>query len=472
MSQVDDKATILSMAQLLREELREVRFTVVRLQNADARLMSHDSMSTALERVDEREHDAGSLREMHDAGAWKRDVFRSDIRVETVPGGPAATARLAAFEDLLEGLGVVGDGYVAQALGCLLIGPTLTSVAPESPEETFGVSAIADLWRYVLIDACLATPHRTATKVIRWTRGAYIDFSRCVLIGRLRVSAPIRLANGITIEELPRQSEHLVERIRTWAGIPPSDYLGRTMLRIPCTIAPVLSRPTKIVRKVNGIPSVSWRMPADVQSHWPLPFGGIQLLVRALSLVCDVDVEAPVIWSDYGDLAHFGQQYGSRMSGGGDLPRRYDSESPVTASLCKAGLRLQPKLTNPGSDVETAIRYWLKSKSRGVDSPDAFVFLRTALESLFLDRGSRAELTFRLATRGAWYTGRNRQERLDRYNALKNVYAAASGAVHTGRVKNKQAELLKDGQEICRLAILKRLRSKKVPVWNDIVFGG
>ena len=99
------------------------------------------------------------------------------------------------------------------------------------------------------------------------------------------------------------------------------------------------------------------------------------------------------------------------------------------------------------------------------------MFLRTALEALFLDRGNCTELIFRLATNGAWYTGRNRAERRQRYDGLKKVCAAASGAAHAGRVKRTGVDLLNDGQEICRMPILNRLHSKQAPVWEDIVFG-
>ena len=122
--------------------------------------------------------------------------------------------------------------------------------------------------------------------------------------------------------------------------------------------------------------------------------------------------------------------------------------------------------------VPTAFEYWLKSKARRLDLADRLVFLRTALEALFLDRGNNAELAYRLATNGAWYTGRNPAERRQRFDTLKNVYAAASGAAHSGRVKGAAEKLLTDGQEICRLAILKRLRSGQDRVWEDIVFGG
>ena len=143
----------------------------------------------------------------------------------------------------------------------------------------------------------------------------------------------------------------------------------------------------------------------------------------------------------------------------------------MTADGLKEALRLQPKFRDMPDTMKTAFEYWRKSKARHPDLADRLVFLRTALEALFLDRSNRAELAFRLATNGACYTGRNPAERRQRYNTLKDVYATASGAAHSGRVKNTAEKLLTDGQAICRLAILKRLRSGQDPVWQDIVFG-
>ena len=143
----------------------------------------------------------------------------------------------------------------------------------------------------------------------------------------------------------------------------------------------------------------------------------------------------------------------------------------ATSRFDQCEVQCQPKLRNMPDSVETALQYWLKSKARHPDLADRLVFLRTALEALFLDRSNRAELAFRLATNGAWCTGRKPAERRQRCNTLKEVYAAASGAAHSGRVKNTAKKLLSDGREICRLAILKRLRSRHDPVWEDIVFG-
>ena len=59
----------------------------------------------------------------------------------------------------------------------------------------------------------------------------------------------------------------------------------------------------------------------------------------------------------------------------------------------------------------------------------------------------------------------------NRYDVLKNVYSAASKAVHGVGMKNGATGLLVQGQDICREGIMKRIRSKQQPDWLEIVFG-
>ena len=472
---VDDRRTVSALAKLLHDELREVRFTVARLTQGDSEFVPSEfggTTNTALEPTSETEFDAVSLKTLHEAGAWKRDLFRSELRVGTIPAGPESAVRRTDFESLLDNLGVLSDGHVAHALGSVLPGYHSSHWRPDSPEKSIGVSDVMALWRYLLVDACLGTPRRTASRVLRWARGARIAFETRVLLGRLHASNSFTLANGVAVERLPSNSEELEDWLPITVGIPSSDYLGRTMLRVPCTIAPGLSKPRKTSRRQpNGVPYVSWEMPVAIASEWPLSHGGIHELTRALSLLCDVAVETPMIWTDYPGHAHFGQRYGVSNMGSGEPTPRATSESAVTADNLRRALRLQSELCNPPPRVGTAIRYWLKSKARRVDVEDGLVFLRTALEALFLDASNRSELRFRLAVHGAWYTGRNRVERRDRYDVLAKIYDAASGAVHAGRVKKGGAELLRSGQAICREGILKRLRSRQDPEWRNIIFG-
>ena len=225
--------------------------------------------------------------------------------------------------------------------------------------------------------------------MLRWARGAPLTFEMRVLLGRLNAASSFALASGLAVERLPRKSSHLDYWLPAGFGLAMSDYLDRTMLRIPCMIAPVLSKPIKVTDQRDGVPVVSWKTSADIETTWQLPLGGVKELTRALSLVCNVAVETPMIWTDYGDHAHFGQRYGNSNIGSGEPTPRAANAAMLTADDLKEATRLQPQLCTPPPNVETALKYWLKSKARRPDAADRLVFLRTALEALFLDGGNR-----------------------------------------------------------------------------------
>lgn len=105
------------------------------------------------------------------------------------------------------------------------------------------------------------------------------------------------------------------------------------MLRIPCRLSPVLSKPTKIIRQHDGTLALSWEISTAIEASWPLPPGGIHGLGRALSLVCDVAAELPRIWLDYADYDHFGQRLNSSSYGIGsrELPPRTPTDSRLSA---------------------------------------------------------------------------------------------------------------------------------------------
>ena len=477
MNSAEDRKRASALTGLLRAELRDARFSVAHLARTNTEFSPGEfggGTSSDVVETTREELDARGLETLHQEGVWKREWFQSDVQVKALSRSSKGADRVDEFERLLDDIGVLSEGCVAHALGSVI--PHYFSSSQDSahaPEKSFSVSAATDLWSYLLVDACLATPRRTANKVLRWLRGAPLNFETRVLLGRLNAASSFALAGGLAVERLPRRNDRLEGWFPVGTSDRRSDYLDRTMLRIPCRISPVLSKPTKITKRPDGTPMQSWETTATMDSSWPLPPGGILELGRALSLVCDVAVEMPMIWFDYSEHAHFGRRVDCSSYGIGsrELPHRTDTHRTLTAADLKKALRLQPKFHNMPDSLATALRYWLKSKARRSDGADQLVFLRTALEALFLDRGNRAELTYRLATNGAWHTGRNRAERKQDFDVLAKVYGAASTAVHEGRVKNTGSALLKSGQEICRLAILKRLRFGQEPVWKDIVFG-
>ena len=199
MNSAEDRRLVSALAKLLREELREARFSVARLVRTEAELLSGDvggAMSTTFERTAETELDADGVKALHDAGSWKRELFQYELWTETLPGGTESARRRTEFEHVLNDLGVLSDGHVAHPLGPLIIGPTLPRIRQDSPVGYIGIAKTADFWGYLVLDACLGTPRRTASKVVRWGRGAMLPFETHVLLGQVRADASFVLGNG------------------------------------------------------------------------------------------------------------------------------------------------------------------------------------------------------------------------------------------------------------------------------------
>ena len=72
---IDEGGAVSALAKLLRDELRDARFSVGHLGRTEAEFVpaeSGDTTTTTLETTFEKELDAGGLKTFHDAGAWKR----------------------------------------------------------------------------------------------------------------------------------------------------------------------------------------------------------------------------------------------------------------------------------------------------------------------------------------------------------------------------------------------------------------
>ena len=122
--------------------------------------------------------------------------------------------------------------------------------------------------------------------------------------------------------------------------------------------------------------------------------------------------------------------------------------------------------------LRVPIQRWRRSKaaSNGVDLA---IDLRIALESLFLDDGNRAELSFRLAVRAAWYLGAEGDERTKIFEAVRDAYDIGSKAVHTGEGYDDVVPVtLAVAQDICHMSILRRIsEGGKPPNWKKVVLG-
>lgn len=123
--------------------------------------------------------------------------------------------------------------------------------------------------------------------------------------------------------------------------------------------------------------------------------------------------------------------------------------------------------------LRIAVDRWRRSK-RATHPVDAYIELRIALEALYLkdfaDENS-GELRFRLSLMGAWHLSADPEERRSIRKTLRDAYDTASGAVHTGQIKDEHRVRLSDAQDLCRRGILKLLREGPPQDWGNLVLG-
>ena len=125
--------------------------------------------------------------------------------------------------------------------------------------------------------------------------------------------------------------------------------------------------------------------------------------------------------------------------------------------------------------------------TRGRNLTDRCLDLGIALESVLLsgkdEDGTSGEISFRLASRGAWYLGANAAERYRIFGILRSAYKLRSNAAHTGKVPNLTKTvhkgeapmptlyLFRDALELCCEAVKKVVRDGKIPRWTQMVLG-
>ena len=125
------------------------------------------------------------------------------------------------------------------------------------------------------------------------------------------------------------------------------------------------------------------------------------------------------------------------------------------------------------ANIGIPILRWIKSKKE-LDTLGQLIELRIALETLYLRNigDGRSELSYRMAIRGSFHLGNNREERKRIFDALRNSYSMASSVIHAGKIKEteKMRKIIEDGQDACRRGILKMLKEGGEPDWDKIMF--
>ena len=94
-----------------------------------------------------------------------------------------------------------------------------------------------------------------------------------------------------------------------------------------------------------------------------------------------------------------------------------------------------------------------------------------------IDNNYRGELKFRSSIRGAAFLGGEKPEQLETFKLLKQAYDLRSKAVHSGVLKEKAKEpvkqILEDATSTCASIARKLIDRGSFPNWDaDYVIGG
>lgn len=194
-------------------------------------------------------------------------------------------------------------------------------------------------------------------------------------------------------------------------------------------------------------------------------------LIQALSLACDESIDVIYKWINFDhELASLTSCYNQFYS---SMPYWNRGHRRLTPDLVDRTGDLWGKLRGPASSrtLQLAVQRWMKSRAT-FDPVDQSIDVRVALEALFCQGEGNAELSLRLALRGAWYMGSDGPERRQYFDTLRKAYRMGSRAVHAGDINEAAPtvpQLLSESRNLCRDAILKRLDAGEEPDWTALV---
>ena len=356
---------------------------------------------------------------------------------------------------------------------------------PDGLREYKRESSIDHFTLGLLKSAALLGAERTAMILHKWLNYEPFSYSACSLIYGITAGRDLDLHNGIRVAPLPVSSDAFPISFPHPTSIRVQRCLGRSVLHITTEVQPALFL---LENKDSNATSL--------QLSWPLGDASQDTLYEALSLICNRYIRAMMIWEEYDDINSLTGK--SNGGGTGFSPMKNESRTVLgwSRDFATGALKLtrggEPKPDLSLGDLqdaweifslldnrkksdrrfEVAVDRWIRSQHPDLQQTDHFIDLRVALEALYLD-GDLGEQTFRLALRGAWHLGKNWSERKQIQTALKKFYSVASKVIHGEAVNEAKGDhkWLEQARDICRRGILKTIKQKEQPDWDELILG-
>lgn len=299
-------------------------------------------------------------------------------------------------------------------------------------------------------------------KVEAWLAGEPARVKRrLIFLNRLSEDQHVLMKDGLRLERVPPSSD-LVSAF-VYPGARTIDPMGMLMLSVDVECS-AFAKPDDNDRSDR-------RLVAG--NSWPNLDAREEDFSMALSLACNCHVTWLMSATDTGEDGEIYQIGGGSSMTGKPVPFvgtvGFDMDV-VTPDHLEDAQQIYNQLLAATSDLQRAITRWLKSKIPTGPIDDRLIDLRIAMESLY---GGGHELRFKVATCGARHLGGDPAQRKRYQQLFLKAYDAASRAVHpekSSKPRNFEG-VLKEGQDACRLGILKCLNSGDIPSQDELLFG-
>ncbi len=348
-------------------------------------------------------------------------------------------------------------------------------------------SPVEDVLRNLLRRALVDGPSRAAQAFLDCTTNSSCNFYQFFLLTGVRIPAPVEVFDGIRLMPLPESTSELPPHLPFLSAEPDSfrvislkDLLGKTLVRVEFEVSPIFHRPAESYTFESG-PEQHFSVKLKGQE---IPNPNLNALCQALAVAGRCNVESAMSWNSQLDYEIFdlssvwgigGDSYGSTMPRSG-LHASVQLSPPQMDTITTLYRGLTEVPTETWNKLRIPIDRWAKSMAED-NSIDQIIDLGIALESLYVP-DSQGEVNMRFALHAAWHLGNSKTERQELREEFRQIYAACSDVVHTGRLRGDWAkssfdksQFVSRAQELCWQGITSVIEAGDIPDWNDLVMG-
>ena len=348
-------------------------------------------------------------------------------------------------------------------------------------------SPIEDVVQNLLRRAIVDGPAKAAQVFADCTTNSSCNFYRFFLITGVSIPTAFEVFDGITLMPLPGSASELPPHLPNvpaesdrFRPITLNDLLGKTVVRVEYEVSPIFQRPAETYTFDSG-PDQHFSIKLKGQE---MPDPNLNALCQALAVAGRCSVESIMTWTSLLDYEIFdlSTSWGIGASGYSSAMPLSGLHDPVqlsppqinTITTLYRGLTEVP--TETWNRLRIPIDRWAKSMAED-NALDQIIDLGIALESLYVP-DSQGESGFRLAHHAAWHLGKDKAERRGLVKEFRQIYAARSDVVHTGRLRGDRAKPAFDeskfvsrAQELCWQGITSVIEAGEIPDWSDLAIG-